>query len=144
VQHEHSILVVEDDAEVRKALTELLTDRGLKIWRARDGREALRKLRTRRKPCLILLDLMMPGINGWEFLELHRNRKALASIPLVLMTAWIDTEPAQARAMIPKPIDVPRLLRTVRRVLSEEERKRLSARDALRRGQRAARARKAS
>jgi CheY-like chemotaxis protein len=119
--HHHSVLLVEDDAGIRDALAELLNEKGVRTWRARDGREAVRRLRSRKRPCLVLLDLMMSGMNGWEFLEIHREDKKLSSIPLVLVTAWVDTDRAQARALISKPIDASRLLRTVRKILKEEE-----------------------
>jgi CheY-like chemotaxis protein len=127
MRHQHSVLLVEDDAAIRNALAGLLSDKGVRAQGARDGREAMRKLESRRRPpCLVLLDLMMPGMNGWEFLELHRSRESLASIPLILVTAWVETDVAQARAMIAKPIDAPRLLRTVRRILREEEKRKLA------------------
>jgi len=119
--HHHTVLLVEDDAGIRDALAELLNEKGVRTWRARDGREAMRRLRGRKAPCLVLLDLMMSGMNGWEFLEIHRVDKKLSSIPLVLVTAWVETDPAQARALISKPIDAPRLLRTVRKILDEEK-----------------------
>jgi CheY-like chemotaxis protein len=118
--HAHSILVVDDDPDTCRAMADLLVADGYKALKARDGREALRKLRTRKKPCLLLLDLMMPRMTGWELLELHRENARLSSVPLVLVTGWTDTDIAQARAMIPKPLDPDRLLRTLRRILAEE------------------------
>jgi len=121
MSHEHSILVVEDDTDLRGALAGLLEDQGFGTLRAKDGVEALKKIREVRRPCLILLDLMMPRMNGWEFLELHRSDRSLSSIPLVLVTAFRDTEPAQAKAMITKPIDVPKMIETLERLLRDEE-----------------------
>jgi CheY-like chemotaxis protein len=117
--HEHSILVVDDDASTRAATTALLEEHGFRSWTARDGQEALRRLRQPRKPCLILLDLMMPGMTGWEFLERHRESGRLRSVPLVLVTGWLSTEKAQAKAMVSKPIDPARLLAALRRVLTD-------------------------
>ncbi|HTO78017.1 MAG TPA: response regulator [Thermoanaerobaculia bacterium] len=118
MRHEHAILVVEDDPYTRTAVAGLLRENGFKTWREPNGTTALRRLRGRRKPCVILLDLMMPGITGWEFLERHRANRSLSKVPLVLMTGWTDTDLAQARAMVTKPIDPARLLRSLRRVLA--------------------------
>jgi len=63
---------------------------------------------------------MMPRMTGWELLELHRESARLSSVPLVLVTGWTDTDIAQAKAMIPKPLDPDRLLRTLRRILAKE------------------------
>jgi two-component system response regulator AdeR len=121
MNHRHSVLLVEDDASIRDALAELLNENGVRTWRACDGREAIQRLRSRKAPpCLVLLDLMMSGMNGWEFLEVHRGDKKLSSIPLVLVTAWVETDLGQAKAMVSKPIDPPKLLRTVRKILNQE------------------------
>jgi CheY-like chemotaxis protein len=120
MEHAHSILVVDDDPTTCQAMVDLLVADGYRARKARDGREALRKLQSGRKPCLLLLDLMMPGMTGWELLELHRENERLSSVPLVLVTGWTDTDIAQAKAMIPKPLDPNRLLRTLRRILARE------------------------
>jgi CheY-like chemotaxis protein len=117
--HEHAILVVEDDPYTRSAVAGLLRENGFKTWREPNGTTALRRLRGRRKPCVILLDLMMPGITGWEFLERHRASPSLSKVPLVLMTGWTDTDLAQARAMVAKPIDPSQLLKSLRAVLAQ-------------------------
>ena len=119
--HLHSILVVDDDRATRDAMATLLRENGFTARTARDGREALQRLRTGPAPCLLLLDMMMPRMTGWEFLELHRENRRLAAVPLVLVTGWLDTEVAQAKAMVAKPVDPAKLLRTLRRVLEDEK-----------------------
>lgn len=114
-------------------MAQLLGVNGFAARTARDGKDALQRLRRGPKPCLLLLDLMMPGMTGWEFLELHRENARLSSIPLVLVTGWLDTEIAQAKAMVPKPVNPKQLLRTLRRVLSKEGDGRKAARTRLRR-----------
>ena len=89
--HLHSILVVDDDRAARDAMALLLRENGFATRTARDGRDALRRLKAGRAPCLLLLDLMMPGMTGWEFLEFHRENPRLSSVPLVLVTGWLDT-----------------------------------------------------
>jgi CheY-like chemotaxis protein len=144
MSHEHAILVVEDDRYTRTAVAGMLRENGFKTWREPNGTSALRRLRGRQKPCVILLDLMMPGITGWEFLERHRASTSLSKVPLVLMTGWTDTELAQARAMVAKPIEPSRLLRSLRRVLAQAACGRRARKASVRRRQRSKKSRRAA
>ena len=63
------ILIVEDDADVRDTMVQVLESEGFSVRATRDGREALDALRAGLRPRLILLDLMMPVMNGWQFRE---------------------------------------------------------------------------
>jgi CheY-like chemotaxis protein len=121
---EHSgkaILVVEDDAVTRDAMTMILTEDGYSVASAANGQEALSQLRAARrgKPNLILLDLMMPVMNGWEFCQEQQKDPALKSIPVIVVSA--DGNVPQKAASIGvadyllKPVDVEALLATVRR-----------------------------
>jgi CheY-like chemotaxis protein len=80
------VLVVEDDDDVREALVEVLSAEGYEVTFARNGNEAFRQLEGR-QPAVILLDLMMPGMNGWQFRAAQRQHAQLASIPVVIVTA---------------------------------------------------------
>jgi CheY-like chemotaxis protein len=82
-----SILLVEDDRDSREALAFVLEDAGHTVASAGNGREALDLLDEEEKPDLILLDLMMPVMNGWEFLGERKRRPGLASIPVMVLTA---------------------------------------------------------
>ena len=106
------ILVIDDEQDIREALVTVLTSEGHDAVAAADGREALRLLREGLRPCLILLDLMMPGMNGWEFRIQQRDDPDLAAIPTVVVSAaGMDAIRAvRADAVLPKPIDVDRLL----------------------------------
>jgi CheY-like chemotaxis protein len=114
------ILVVEDNEDLREMMTMLLTSDGFHVATANNGRNALDQL-PRVNPCLILLDLMMPGMNGWDFrrAQLSLPHSHLAKIPVVLVTATADPARAQreldAIDVIPKPIDFDRVLTTVER-----------------------------
>lgn len=85
----HRILVVDDDADIRETLIDLIRDHGYDAVGATDGHDALGRLRASDpKPCLILLDLMMPRMDGWQFREAQRKDPALADIPVVVISAY--------------------------------------------------------
>ena len=83
-----SLLLVDDDDDVRSSLRHFLSDEGLDVYTARDGREALLRLREIERPGLILLDLMMPGMDGSQFLAERRRVPAFSEIPVIIMSAW--------------------------------------------------------
>ena len=80
------VLVVEDDADLRKSICTVLEDAGFTSRPAENGEVALERAREER-PCVILLDLMMPIMNGWEFRSEQLRDPKLSSIPVVIMTA---------------------------------------------------------
>ena len=82
-----TLLLVEDDADIRELLTDALRDQGYRVVGAGNGSEALQHLRGGLRPSLILLDLMMPVMNGWEFRERQRQDAAIADIPVLLLSA---------------------------------------------------------
>ena len=108
------VLVVDDDTDVRESMADILRIEGLEAVVARDGGEALHLLQTRGdKPSLILLDLMMPRMSGWVLLEHLGRDRALASIPVCVVSASGAALPRGARAMLSKPFDMQRLLEVV-------------------------------
>lgn len=102
----HTILVVEDNDDVRDLVVEALRRKGYHVTEARNGQEALdalEELGTR--PCLVLLDMMMPVMSGPEFLVAIAKDLTLASIPVVVVTAAADARGMQsARRIIKKPV----------------------------------------
>ena len=115
-----TVLVVEDDQDVRDTILDLLSDEGMPATGMADGAAALRFLRTAPvKPDLILLDLMMPGVNGMEFRRLQMEDPALAGIPVVLLSADVTTESASAAMRVAgflrKPVKLTQLLEVVQR-----------------------------
>ena len=87
-QHAKSILIVEDDADVRGALTAVLEGEGYQVVEAAHGREALQHLRADAAGfCMILLDLWMPVMNGWEFRAEQLKDPTLAEVPVIVVTA---------------------------------------------------------
>lgn len=125
------LLLVEDDTSIRTTLAELLREEGLIVTAAANGREALDELRTSAPPDVVLLDLMMPLMDGWEFRVEQRNDALLSAIPIIAMSANMS---AKARAIaadayIRKPIDFPELLRQIGAVVENANRQRLAAAD---------------
>jgi CheY-like chemotaxis protein len=114
-----SVLVVEDDAVTRTALTLVLQEEGYSVTDAANGHEALLHLRQQPLPDLILLDLMMPVMNGWEFRKKQIQDPGLKSIPVVIVSsdAGVPQKAAAlgAREYLSKPIDFEELLAAVRR-----------------------------
>lgn len=99
------VLVVEDDRDVRESLVAVLEDAGYKVISASDGRAALALLRAGPLPSVILLDLMMPVMDGWRFLEVVAGEPDLASIPVVISTSAPDRAPTGPRVLA-KPVDL--------------------------------------
>jgi CheY-like chemotaxis protein len=96
------IMIVEDEADLRDTLKDVLELYGYRVITAANGAEALQQLESRRnggRPCLILLDLMMPVMNGWELLDRLRDgsRPELAAIPVVVVSAAADLTRVQER-----------------------------------------------
>jgi CheY-like chemotaxis protein len=110
------VLIVEDDADLREMMAQLLTLEGFQAATATNGREALDYLRKSPTPDLILLDLMMPVMDGWEFSKQQQADPAIAKVPVVVLTA-VDQARAKAvnaTAFLNKPLDFDRLLQLVR------------------------------
>ncbi len=111
------VLIVEDDLDIRDALAQILEEEGYSVQTAANGREALDQLRSGPPPRLILLDLMMPVMNGWQFRAEQRRDPALAAIPVVVISA--DTNVGdKAKAIgiaefFRKPIEISGLLQTM-------------------------------
>ena len=115
-----TVLVVEDDADIRFSLQILLQDEGYEAVSAANGRQALALLRAMPMlPCLILLDLMMPDMDGWQFRAEQRRDPELASIPIMILSAAADlpmqTAKLGAVGVMQKPVHVEELLEEIRR-----------------------------
>ena len=110
-----TILVVEDNDDVRDMMAVTLQLEGHDVVTAANGRQALDCLHRGVEPCMILLDLMMPVMNGWEFQEAVAKEPDLCDIPVVIVSAAAGDIVKRARAakFLPKPIDVDKLLDVV-------------------------------
>jgi CheY-like chemotaxis protein len=113
----HLLLVVDDDPEFRDAISEILERDGYRVVRVENGREALEYLRGGDHPCVILLDMMMPVMNGWQFRREQQKDPSIQFIPVVMITAsderQVDLIPNNQ--VLTKPIRVNELLEFVHR-----------------------------
>jgi len=113
------VLVVDDDADSRDTLADLLRAYGYEAVTAANGEEALAILREGEPPCLILLDLRMPVMSGWEFRRRQLADLDLASIPILVTTGVapgsVEAKDLRVDVYLPKPFDVDLLLDVVRR-----------------------------
>ncbi len=108
------VLIVEDDDAIAQALASLLEGEGYRPVRAPDGRSALAELRSGERVSVILLDMTMPGMNGWQFREEQIKDDLLASIPILVCTASAraeeDARKIGSAGWLKKPLDPARLL----------------------------------
>ncbi len=124
------ILLVEDDYHIREAVNGVLEDAGYDVIQAENGRAALERLQAGSRPDLILLDLRMPVMDGWEFRAAQKNDPNLAIIPVLAVSAdgSAKAEAIAADGYLRKPLSTPTLLETVARILAHAERQRLLGR----------------
>ena len=108
-------MIVEDDNDVREMLALLLRGESYDVMTATNGAEALNAMRVRR-PCLVLLDLMMPVMNGWEFRERFDTDDSIPDVPVVVMSARSRDDSLNSAAWLQKPLRVEELLNTVQQV----------------------------
>src|ERR1043165_6681206 len=106
------VLIVEDDADLRDMMAQLLSLEGFHTATVANGREALDYLHNGDAPDLILLDLMMPVMDGWEFRRRQCADPTLATVPVIVLSALDQTRAAGvgAAAVLKKPLDFDRLL----------------------------------
>ena len=117
-----NILIVEDDEDIRDAMQMALRSEGYEVFTAANGKEGLGILPRMARPCLILLDLMMPVMNGWEFSKALEKDMVLAGIPIVIVTAFEDQGGTiKSKGIIKKPVDLDALFRIVRKWCPKDE-----------------------
>ncbi len=119
------VMVVDDDADIRDTIQMLLARHGFPVTTACDGADALEQLRHGAQPGLILLDLMMPRMNGEEFRRSQLSDAALAQIPVVVLSGAGRSQDIMMRIddgvqVLPKPIELSELMSMVRRFCVHE------------------------
>ncbi len=113
--HCRPILIIEDDDDIRDTFREVLEFEGYEVYSAHDGREGLKIVEhLAGNPCLVLLDLMMPVMDGWQFLRELRETGRQMNFPVVVVSAVGAPSTEGAVRVMRKPIDVDDLLETVR------------------------------
>jgi CheY-like chemotaxis protein len=112
-----SLLLIEDDDDIRETLAGVLTVRGFGVTSARNGVDALRIIRIAQdRPSVILLDLAMPEMDGEAFLAAQAAEPLLAGVPVIVVTAEPDPPdpmPPQVRCVLRKPVELPKLLAAI-------------------------------
>ncbi len=112
-----SVLIVEDDKDIRDSLSSALSLIGINVVLATHGLEALEKLKTMEPPCLILLDLMMPVMDGWQFRSHQERDSRISNVPVVVITAdgnaRTKAQKMGAYSGLAKPIDLTSLFSVV-------------------------------
>jgi len=116
--HKCGVLVVDDDVDIRELLKVALTADGYRIAGVPNGREALHYLRSHADTCIILLDLMLPVMDGTSFRQAQLRDRSLAWIPVAIMSAAMDADRRArdigARRLVRKPLDLDDVRRTLR------------------------------
>jgi CheY-like chemotaxis protein len=107
-----SILVVDDDPDIRESIADVLGDEGYNVRVAANGREALAELQAR-APCMVVLDLMMPIMDGWQVASSMERDPRWTQIPVCIVSAWAERAPASARCVLSKPLSLQQLLDVV-------------------------------
>jgi CheY-like chemotaxis protein len=111
-----TILLIDDEDAIRQVLSLALEFEGYQVFTASNGEEGLRTLQRIPRPDLILLDLMMPVMDGWEFLEAIKKDTAFSDIPVVIVTASRKSDEIKgAAAVIEKPVGLNELFRVAGR-----------------------------
>jgi CheY-like chemotaxis protein len=116
-----TILVVDDDEQTRNSLREILEEEGYGVATASNGQEAIEKLDGGDPPALILLDLLMPVMDGWQFLARQQSHPLSRPVPIVLLSgmAYIRDAPGVAD-FLSKPIRPEKLLSCIKRFCGEQ------------------------
>jgi CheY-like chemotaxis protein len=112
-----TILIIDDDVGSRTALAEVLADEGYSVATRSDGADGLTYLRQGHRPKVILLDLMMPGMDGWDFRAEQKRTEDLRGIPVIAISA--AGKLMDADHTLRKPIDIDTLLNLLRTVLQQ-------------------------
>ena len=112
--HQKTVLLVEDNLDIREIFQEVLELEGYRVITAENGEEGLKKVHYLPKPNVVLLDMMMPIMDGHDFLERVHDDPAVSKIPVVVVSANADAKNAEgATGFMRKPVDLDALLMVV-------------------------------
>ncbi len=108
-----TVLIVEDDPSIRETLAEVLLDEGYRVRTAENGKEALDMIAGGFVPCIMLLDLMMPVMTGWEVVQHLEHDAGLHHVPYCVISAIASAAPPTSECVLNKPINLDELLSVV-------------------------------
>lgn len=115
-----NVLVIEDDDSIREAITEILSLEGYEVFSAGHGQEGMTALESIPGPTLVLLDMMMPVMNGWQFIAAQKNKARFADISVVIVSATPEDRALlgeddllPVEGLLRKPVDVDKLLKVM-------------------------------
>jgi excisionase family DNA binding protein len=121
-RRDHVIMVIDDEALVRDTLGDFLTDEGYRVLLASNGAHALKLLAgAALKPSVILLDLKMPDVDGWQFRELQLRDENTKAIPVIVLTGTPNAAVQDAAAVLRKPLRLPVIAKAIATVLEAEQ-----------------------
>jgi CheY-like chemotaxis protein len=109
----HTLLIVEDEEDLREMLRDALERRGFHVATAANGQEALALMPQIEHLCLVLLDLFMPEMNGWDFFDAMKARKEFEHVPVIITTSAPNRAPVGATRVMQKPLSLDRVVSTV-------------------------------
>jgi CheY-like chemotaxis protein len=116
-----TVLVVEDDPDIREALCALLEDEGYNVYSAENGQTAACLLSNRPPPSVVITDLMMPNMDGWELIERLRKSDRLAGVPVVVISAVPPSQaPRGIRMLLRKPVNAGEVLQAVEHYAADQ------------------------
>lgn len=110
----HTVLLVEDEEDLREIMRDALEQNGYHVVAAEDGQRALDEIPRIEHLCVVLLDLLMPGMNGWDFFEKMRTRPELADVPVIVHSSAPSRAPVGVTRVLQKPLTLDTLLAVVR------------------------------
>ena len=113
-----SVLIVDDDTDSATALASILEYKGYRAATASNGKVAMEYLRAHELPSLIILDMFMPEMDGWEFRRRQKENPRLANVPVVVVTAFGRETKVDADEVLSKPVELDRLLKIIPRFVS--------------------------
>lgn len=109
----HTVLIVEDEEELREGMRDALELNGYEVLAARDGLEAIEGLDGNRRICLVLLDLVMPRMNGWDFYAALRALPGYSDVPVIVHSSSFQPAPQGVTRVLTKPLSFRQLMSVV-------------------------------
>lgn len=121
--HAHTVFVIDDNHDIRETLRAFLELEGFRVETAVNGRDALGRLQQGLRPCAIVLDLMMPIVDGYEFRRCQLEHPELSAIPVIVLSAsddWRHRDELRGACVLLKPADAASIIELVRRLCTTE------------------------